>query len=111
MKDYSHWLDSAAEEALSTSIQSSMDICSQIRQDNDSKKDLDHDKIESLQYCWQGIHEIVDTAEPDTNETKTVKSKTAALQKKNVYNTSAGKFIVSAPPKVNPNNYVTAKTR
>jgi hypothetical protein len=111
MKDYSHWLDSAAEEALSTSIQSSMDICSQIRQDNDSKKDLDHDKIESLQYCWQGIREIVDTAEPDTNEMKTVKSKTAALQKKNVYNTSAGKFIVSAPPKVNPNDYVTAKTR
>jgi hypothetical protein len=58
MKDFSSWIDAAAEEATKTAIKSSMDICSQMRKDYDNKEDVDHEKIDILHHCWETLHEI-----------------------------------------------------
>ena len=102
MGGYTKWLDSAAEEAVSESVKSSMNICSQIRKDEDNKKLPDHEKMESLQCCWQSMHKIMNTMENP-------KPKTSADPKKNIYSTSTGNFIVSAQPKINPDNYITTR--
>jgi hypothetical protein len=59
MKDFSSWMDAAAEESMKTAIKSSMDICSQMRKDYDNKEDVDHDKLDCLYHCWQILHDIV----------------------------------------------------
>ena len=97
MGKYKQWMDSAAEEAISESIKSSMDLCSQIQKD-----EIDHDKIESLQYCWQTIHKSMDDSSDDQPKKETI-------SKKNSYLTSTGNFIVSAKPKTDPDKYITAK--
>lgn len=58
MKDFSSWIEAAAEEAMKTAIKSSMDICSQMRRDYDNKQDVDHEKIDILHHCWETLHEI-----------------------------------------------------
>lgn len=58
MKDFSSWLEAAADEATKTVIKSSMDICSQMRRDSDNKEDVDHDKLDCLHHCWEILHDI-----------------------------------------------------
>ena len=70
MKDFSKWQDSAAEEAIEESLKSSMDVCSQIRKDADEKNDVDHEKLESLQYIWKTLRNIF-TSSSQNNEKKT----------------------------------------
>ena len=109
MGKYTKWLDLAAEEALSTSIQSSMEVCSQIRKDEDDKNDIDHDKIESLQYCWHSMYEIMEVSDPVNEEPEPVQTEPEVPPNMTAYTTSTGKFITNSPTRVNPNNYITAK--
>lgn len=59
MKDFMQWQDSAAQEAIIETIKSTMDLCSQIRRDSEKKKSVSHEKLESLQYSWKTIYNIV----------------------------------------------------
>ena len=59
MKDFSKWQDSAAEEAKEELLKSSMDVCSRMRKDVDEKRDVDHEKLESLQYSWKALKSMV----------------------------------------------------
>jgi len=58
MKDFSGWLEAAAEESMKMAISSSMDIVKCMRKDSDNKDDIDHDKLDMLKDCWMIIDYI-----------------------------------------------------
>ena len=100
MGEYTKTLDLAAEEALTESIKNSTELCNQIQKDQDNRNNLDHDKIESLQYCWTGMHNIFDSAAPESN---------SAAENENTYMTITGKVTLPPPKKPSPKDYITAK--
>lgn len=58
MRDYSSWMEAAAEESIKIAIRSSMDIASAMRRDADDKQDVDHEKLDMLMDCWHIIKDI-----------------------------------------------------